>query len=178
MQQNIHEVDKRMDPEERVAEWKYLMELHDVDKLNVCLFGGEPFFNISYIEQILKIANKEIGDVAYSVVPNGTLIDQRVLNLINTYNINRIQITIDGPEATHNSRRVSNDINSFQESITNIHKILEQTQATIIINSVIDTANYDNIDESTDILVNEFKDYILCEKPRIIFNYGMECHPF
>lgn len=178
MQQNIHEVDKRMDPEERVAEWKYLMELHDVDKLNVCLFGGEPFFNISYIEQILKIANKEIGDVAYSVVTNGTLIDQRVLNLINTYNINRIQITIDGPEATHNSRRVSNDINSFQESITNIHKILEQTQATIIINSVIDTANYDNIDESTDILVNEFKDYILCEKPRIIFNYGMECHPF
>ncbi len=178
MQQNIHEVDKRMDPYDRVMEWKNLMSLHNANKLNACLFGGEPFFNIPYIEQILKIAEDEIGNVAYSVVTNGTLINQRVLTLIKNYNINRIQITIDGPEAIHNARRVSTDINSFKSIISNIHKILDQTKATIIINSVIDTANYDSIDESTDLLIKEFKDYIICASPRIIFNYGMECHPF
>ncbi len=178
MQQNIHEVDRRMKPYDRVKEWKNLMGIHNANKLNVCLFGGEPFFNIPYIEELLKIAKDEIGDIRYSVVTNGTLIDQRVLDLIKTYNINRIQITIDGPERIHNLRRTSNDINSFQTIISNIHKILNQTKATIIINSVIDTANYDNIDESTDFLIQEYKDYIFCDSPRIIFNYGMECHPF
>ena len=178
MQQNIHEAPQRMSPEQRIDEWISLMQLHNVDDLDVCLFGGEPLFNIRYLTDVLETARKKIGQVSYSIVTNGTLIDDRVIQLINEYRISRIQITLDGPEIVHNSRRVNHSINCYRTIISNIHKLLEKTASRIIINSVIDTANFDQIDQMTDMLSEEFNDYIFCDHPRIIFNYGMECHPF
>lgn len=178
MQQNISEADNRMEPSVRVAEWKQLMNLHHSKHLNVCLFGGEPFLNITYLSEVLEIAKEEIGDISYSVVTNGTLVDSRVIKLINTYSINRIQITIDGPENIHNRRRVSQNINCYQEIIKNIYTLLKETNSQIIINNVMDISNYSEIDLMTDELIQKFKEYIFIDNPRIIFNYGMECHPF
>lgn len=178
IQQNIKEKPVLMSPRKRIDEWKQLMNLHNVSKINVCLFGGEPFFNIRYLSEVLELANKEIGDIAYTAITNATLIDHRVINLINTYSIQKLQITLDGLEETHNKRRVNNNINCFRDIINNIHKILQETSCTIILNSVIDTENFDEINQMTDYMIDNFSEYILSDKPRIVFNYGMECHPF
>lgn len=178
MQQNIHNTCKKMDPSSRVEEWQKLMELHQAKFLNVCLFGGEPFFDSIYIEKILKIAHERIGEIGYTVVTNGTLINNEVIKLINTFSIDRIQITLDGPESIHNNRRITSDFNCFKRIIKNIHTILENTKSTILLNTVIDTANFSDIDNLTDILIKEFSKYIFNDHPRLIINYGMECHPF
>lgn len=178
MQQNIKENKTRMSPEKRVEEWQQLMKLHHANYLSVCLFGGEPFYNVSYISKLLEIAKEQLGEVNYSVVTNGTLIDERVIRLINDFEISRIQITIDGPEGIHNNRRKSSSINCYEEIIKNIQNIIEKTNATVIINSVIDTANYNYIDVMTDELIETFNREIYSDQPRIVFNYGMECHPY
>jgi uncharacterized protein len=178
MQQNITRASIMMSAEKRVDEWKTLMQIHNAKNLSVCLFGGEPFFNIVYLKEVMEIAARKIGAISYTAITNGTLINETVIRLINTYKIKSIQITLDGTERIHNERRTNGSINCYQTIIANIKKVLEKTRCRITINTVMDISNFQYIDKMTDEIISLFNQYIFGENPRIIFNYGMECFPF
>ncbi len=180
MQQNTPHSNEIISYEQRVQLWKRTLELFNSKSLSVCLFGGEPFFDIEYIENLLK----QLYEDGYKLneifaVTNGTLINDRAINLINNYQFSSLQITLDGTKDIHDSRRkANNNSGSFDIIIGNIEKLLKETDVSIIINTVIDKINYNNYMDLIDFLHKKFEQYMYGNNPRIIFNLGNECNPY
>jgi uncharacterized protein len=91
-----------------------LEERHGLDpalprRRNIGLFGGEPLLgaNRPVIEHILGRAC-ELGDVDLWAVTNGTELEA-YRDLLGPAGISRLQITLDGPPAEHDARRIYAD---------------------------------------------------------------------
>lgn len=98
---------------------------------SIVFFGGEPLLNIPIIEYVcnyyqeLKTENKISRTPDYGMITNGTIINERVVNLIKKHNIG-ITVSIDGPQDINDKNRIFNDgRGSFElinEFITTIKK--------------------------------------------------------
>lgn len=94
----------------------------------VQFFGGEPLLAIDtmvyVIEYISNICNKlSINPPSYTIVTNGTLIDDKVHELFNRY-FSRITISLDGRKEVNDSNRIfANHLGSVYERV---HKNLEK----------------------------------------------------
>lgn len=179
MQQNTFKSVRRISAMDKVKLYEVLMKYYNCNSLQLYLYGGEPFFDIPYVEELLELARrKKIPIVNYAAVTNGTLIDSRVIAMLQKYNFEKIQITLDGINVAHDKRRVSkSESSTWDQIINNIFKVLEQTKVRVVINTVMDKENMDNYLTLVDKLIDIFKDYVFSEKIRIVFNLGMECHP-
>ena len=92
-------------------------------KATISWFGGEPLVNhkmITYISNKLNINNIEFES---SIISNGTLFTQQIINdAINVWKLKKVQITLDGLEDIHNSRKnYPVTFNGFQKTIDSIH---------------------------------------------------------
>lgn len=178
MQQNTEHKVNEISAEERVKLWKKMLEIFGAERLNICLFGGEPFLKIDYIEQLMILAkenNIEIGRLF--AVTNGTLCNDRIMTFINQYGLSSVQVTLDGPAEVHNKRRVGKEKNTYEIINNNIQRLLDETDVKIVINTVLDKQNHEYYEEMLDELIVKYGDYMYGEKTRIIFNLGVECHP-
>jgi len=87
----------------------------------IIITGGEPFihkhvFNI--IEQIQEM------DLEFSILTNGTLIDQNVAKRLKQYsNLKNIQISIDG--ITEETNSITRGKGSFEKIIRGIHNVID-----------------------------------------------------
>ena len=74
------------------------------DSLEICWEGGEPLLGIDRIKSLLnKINTKSLLPLTYhSIITNGYLFSEDIAHYFSNANLNFIQITIDGQEATHN----------------------------------------------------------------------------
>lgn len=90
-------------------------------KINVSILGGEPLLekNISKIDKFIEGINKISVNTHFSVVTNGINV-KKYIDQIVKWKINDIQVTMDGTELVHNSRRHSIDSN-----INGFHTIAE-----------------------------------------------------
>lgn len=99
-------------------------ELHDdVPGLEIDWFGGEPLMGSGSIERLSQ-AFQEIcraKGVYYSAqaITNGTLLTPELADRMLTWGIDRVQISIDGVEATHNARRPWKASESVQLRVLN-----------------------------------------------------------
>jgi uncharacterized protein len=97
--------------------------------------GGEPLLNpniINYVQgEINLLAKKHNRTVKRSIVTNGILLNAENQQMLKTNGIQHIQITIDGPDNIHNSRRY------FPESPDKAFEI--------IMNNIRNMDNYFNI---------------------------------
>lgn len=94
---------------------------------NVGFFGGEPLLarNRHVIDYIIEKA-RSIGDVRFWAVSNATELDT-YQDLLNPECLRMIQITIDGPAAEHDKRRIYADgSGSFERIARNVSIALEQ----------------------------------------------------
>ncbi len=89
----------------------YIKELisSGIRLISIVWYGGEPLLYPEIIENLsLKIMElcKE-NNVAYtcSMITNGFLIDEHILKISEKIKLTSIQITVDGDEKTHDSRR-------------------------------------------------------------------------
>ncbi|MFL6260738.1 MAG: radical SAM protein [Thermoanaerobaculia bacterium] len=106
-------------------------ERHGLDpaaprRRNIGLFGGEPLLaaNRPAVEHILMRAF-EMGEVDLWAVTNGTELDA-YRDLLGPAGIARLQITLDGPPAQHDARRLYADgSGSFERIARNITMALE-----------------------------------------------------
>lgn len=89
----------------RYAE-KYFRYYNHVD---VNLFGGEPllFFDEikDYLEYVSRLADKHKFAYSSSIITNGSLITNEVMDVLVKHNCTSMQITIDGSERTHDQTR-------------------------------------------------------------------------
>ena len=182
LQQNIGVNNKELLPEERVELWSALKDIFRVKYLDVVLFGGEPFYDINYVEKLLNVATDNLPELRnIGAVTNGAFPSKnKTINLIKKYDFKYVQITLDGPEEIHNQRRIFKDSATGTWNViqSNIRDLLENTDVNIVIHSVIDSQNWEVYGEMLDFMIKKYRKWIYSEYPRIIFNLGMESHPF
>lgn len=93
-------------------------------RLNVTWFGGEPLLGISCIERLTDMLIPAVTDYSASMITNGYLLSDRIIEKLNHLKISSIQITLDGCADVHDSRRcLKNGKKTFDTIISNITRV-------------------------------------------------------
>jgi len=114
--------------------------------LQITWFGGEPLLVFDKIKSISKKLINEINiPFESNIITNGYLLDENVIAQLDNLHIKFIQITIDGLEETHNTRRrLHNNKNTFQTIIKNLESVIKlKPEIKISIRVNIDKDNTD-----------------------------------
>lgn len=81
-----------------------------IKTISIEWFGGEPLIKPQLVEEISSyaIAIAEANGIAFkgSIITNGTLLTPAIWDMLDRNRIHRVQITIDGNQATHDKMRV------------------------------------------------------------------------
>jgi len=81
-----------------------------LSNLVIWLFGGEPLLNfegnVPFLDAVQDFCKESNINFSTCIVTNGTLIKEEYLQLLEKYNCNYIQITLDGVKEVHNKRRI------------------------------------------------------------------------
>ncbi len=144
----LHKRNKTMS-QETINDMLIFIEEHiDAKKINITWYGGEPLIAFEVIKKINTEIKSKIKIPVYyqSVITNGYLLTDNVVDYFGEQKIKSIQITFDGEEATHNkTRKLHSGKGTFQRIVQNIDNAifkLQDCQFLIRVN-----INNDNIDE-------------------------------
>ena len=101
---------------DRIAEH---VSLHGLDTIRLIFHGGEPLLaGADPLVNALRMVRAAVGAnvrIDSVVQTNGTLLNQRILHTLNSFNI-RVGVSVDGDEAAHNrSRKYANGRGSYTE---------------------------------------------------------------
>lgn len=145
--------------ETREAIFKFIkkqMEQRKSNILSIVLFGGEPLLNfeqnIEWLDQIKHYCDINNKVFVTTLITNGILINEFVMNKLIEYNCETIQITLDGIKEIHDRRRKYKDgRGSFDEVLKGLKMIFKNDK----LNNPVIRINIDktNIDEVKRLLV-------------------------
>ena len=147
---------------------------------NVVWFGGEPLLELNKINELSKqfIEICKQNNISYksSVITNGILLNKETAKmLVNTCNIEYVQITLDGDKSTHNSRRIFKQGDGFETIINNIMECKDIIRIIVRIN--IDNLNKNIIIDLLNYLktLKGFKETVYVYFAKVVgeFNYCM-----
>lgn len=117
----------------KIASWcnAYLNSYNDCKKLRIVLYGGEPLLNKKTIKFILpklyQIAMQKNLLFEVGILTNGELLNEGIVSFLSAYNLDRVQITLDGYGKTHDLRRFRKDgAGTFDKISKNILDSLNQ----------------------------------------------------
>jgi|GEM_PF-564940 len=175
---NDKERNGSLSPQDRVSLWLSLMNLFDARAIAVTFFGGEPSLYPEKLDEIMRSAeNKQVPIKQYNIITNGVSFSDHMFEVLCNSKFRFIQITLDGPKHVHNRRRISQRYKkTWEKIINNIEKLLNKTNLTIVIHTVLDKMNSK---EKYGIMIDELAD-IFGEnviKERFLFNIGLLSHP-
>lgn len=125
--------------------------------LSIQLFGGEPFLNPDAIEEVCSFVESLEAEKrpALYVVTNGTIISDKILELINRFNIN-VTVSIDGPAVINDLLRVDKAGGTTTELVEkNIQSITNKTGRTVSIE-----ATYTNLHQKHNIGIDDLTQYL------------------
>lgn len=132
---------------EHIKEWlNRLVEYRKPTLLRITFFGGEPLLFPDSIRNIAayvsNLSRKFRFECRFDLITNGYLLDTELLKTINDYNIQKVQITLDGPPFVHDKRRIpKNGKESFFNIFQNILHISAESKARVVIRTNIDKQN-------------------------------------
>ena len=107
------------------------------------LSGGEPLLNKPLVLKMMDILGSD--GTSFEIMTNGYLLDELFLQNVEKYNIYFFQISIDSShKETHNYLRQISD--GFEKAIKSI-KLLTQKKQNVVISSVINQYNINEIEE-------------------------------
>ena len=142
----------------------YIEHSRDYPKGTIAFYGGEPFLNYNLIIKCINyLEEKNRGkENIYFITTNGTILNEKIITLLNQYNIH-LTISLDGNQELHNkNRRFAEDgSGSYDKIINNIEILREKCPRAfkkLTINSVIDQS------EDYDEYANYFKQNNLFEE--------------
>ncbi len=131
--------------------------LSNVKSISVAWYGGEPLLRFDIVERIsnkiIELCNK--NDVIYTafLVTNGYLLTNSIAEKMLNLKILSVQVTIDGNQEIHDSRRfLVNGEKTFEKIIQNLSNLSENTP-NISLRINVDKKNVSNISEINDILI-------------------------
>ena len=91
-------------------------------------YGGEPLLNFENIKRIVDFSKKLFNGwkLTFSITTNGTLINNEIIDFLISNDF-QILISIDGPKAIHDAKRIfPNGKGSFELIMNNLEKILKK----------------------------------------------------
>lgn len=116
-------------------------------RINIGFYGGEPLLQKELMFKILKLAENLLPKgvkLSTGMPTNGTLLTDNVVEVLERYNCESIQITIDGPPDIHNKRRpTASGHGTFDEIIAGARRIIGKFPLALRIN--IDKDNMPHI---------------------------------
>ena len=111
-------------------------------KISIVWFGGEPLLNVQTIERISQKLKQNEVSFSASMITNGSLLNERVVEVLNKIPMEYIQISMDGTRTVHDSRRhFHTGIGSFDIIVKGIKNLLTNTSIPITIQLSIDRSN-------------------------------------
>ena len=139
--------------------------LNEEDVLRLEWFGGEPLLNVEIIDYIIDklniiCANKRC-EIQNSMISNGSLItEDLVLKIKNEWNIQSIQITLDGYDSTYDQiKNYYNPITCNFKKVIEAIKLLSKSGIKTAIRMNYDTKNYQSLVELIEFLHIELSGY-------------------
>lgn len=140
---------------------KYL-NVHGIKSLSIVLYGGEPtlnwHFTREFIDSLTLILNNSSIQYDTHIITNGYALTDEKLSFLASHNCRKIQVTMDGCKATHDSRRrLANGDSTFDKIVENIHTALDNNyidKLTVRLN--YDKKNMRSQMEFLNYLANEF----------------------
>lgn len=132
----------------------------NVKNIRVAWFGGEPMLEYNMIKKLSKnfqdICKQQGCSYSASMTTNGYLFSDEIIDELKDLGINKMQITIDGDEKSHNDKRMlKNNEGTFTKVLTNLIKIVDKN---------IETVLRINIDENNKKSIPKLLDMIPIEK--------------
>jgi len=144
---------------------EFIKGYRDVRHLSLAWYGGEPLIGFDVICKVterLKSLDLTFGGAA--LITNGYFMDQRKCDLFNDLEIHSVQVTLDGPEEMHDTRRfLTGGGPSFQRILANLDTLLNSTfKGSCDIRVNTDRQNVGTFQELRDTLLERFKDKNIC----------------
>jgi len=105
-----------------------LRESREEKKCHLLFFGGEPLLNFDLIRRLVPYAlnegEKSGKQVVFTVVTNGTLFSDEILDFFDQYRV-WVEVSIDGPKDVHDALRVYADGHgSYDDIIPGVKKLM------------------------------------------------------
>lgn len=123
----------RMLMEEKVALKAIdLIFAHYTNIGSIQFFGGEPLLNLDVIEAVCSYVTKKAATEdrripKFGLNTNGTILNERVINLVDKYKIT-VSVSLDGDEKSHDRNRVhAAGHGSYQQVVGNIRLLKSST---------------------------------------------------
>jgi uncharacterized protein len=89
---------------------------------HILFFGGEPLLNFSLIEKLDSYLNKKKLSAKYTMVTNGTIMNDEIKNFINKKSLN-LWISLDGPKDINDGQRFGSFESVHDHVIKTIDKL-------------------------------------------------------
>jgi len=129
---------------------KCIDKLLNKDDLNhISFFGGEPLLNFSLIKMIDSYLNKNKFSVMYSMITNGTIMNDEIKNFINEKFLN-LGISLDGPKEVNDMQRFGRSFESAHDHVVDTIDRLRPRTYPITIKSTITRRSANRLTEIVD----------------------------
>lgn len=131
-----------------------------IRRLNICWYGGEPLLAQDTIralsEAFLKLCEEHHVDYSADIITNGSLLNEKAIDLLNDCRVTQIQVTLDGSRASHDSRRpLAGGGGSFDTILRNLKLCREHYKGAIALRMNVDKNNLSEIEEVKTLLKAE-----------------------
>ncbi|MFA8433910.1 MAG: radical SAM protein [Marinifilaceae bacterium] len=127
--------------------FNFIKRHKSAEEMDITWYGGEPLLAFEQIQNILNKLSSEV-DIPlkkHTIITNGYLFNDEVIDFFKRYPLDNIQITLDGNEKRHNLLRADksdvkgSSYNRIIHNIKNILKRLPETELHVRVN--IDKTN-------------------------------------
>ena len=110
-----------------------------LNHVDICWYGGEPLLALDVIEDLtakmLDLSQRKSFQYTATMISNGYLLSQSVVDKLVDLKVSTIQVTLDGPARIHDKRRpLKNGKVSFHQIIANIVYAVTKLMITVRIN--------------------------------------------
>lgn len=132
---------------------QFMMKNSTTDKpLSLTWFGGEPLLNTKSIDIICDELKNNFRQYKSYLITNGFLLtDDNIEKMCNVWNVQNIQITLDGKGEIYNKIKNFKVENAFERVINNIKNVLKVYTHPLSL-TLRFNVSYDNIDYMDDLL--------------------------
>ena len=163
-------------PEMQLSDWQKIIDQIKKFRPRIHLSGGEPFL-YPHIMELIELIKKE--NLFLAITTNGTFLNKHAHDIVKS-GVNRIHISVDGPEKIHD--RIRGVPGTFKNLMTGLKQIKELRGAhqlpIIRINSMLNLSDPEAMQEVINIACRIDADHVQFQHPLFVDKQSLSSHRF
>jgi MoaA/NifB/PqqE/SkfB family radical SAM enzyme len=163
-------------PEMQLLDWQMIIDQIKKFRPRIHLSGGEPF-SYPHIIDLITLIKKE--NLFLVITTNGTFLSKHANDIV-VSGVNRLHISIDGPEKIHDRiRGVSGTFNTIMEGLKKIKNLRGEGHLPVIrINSMLNLSNPAAMQEVINIACDIDANSVQFQHPLFVDEQSLTAHRF